>query len=224
MTALPSFVIACGGDFFPVPKAALIDVDGTLVDTNYHHALCWSRAFLDHDVVVPLWRLHRHIGMGGDKYITAVAGERVEQALGDVLRDRWEELFDEVIREVRPVAGALQVVQRLKARGCIVVIASSSIERHLKAHIARLEIGELIDGYTTSDDVANSKPSADLIEAALAKAGTRDAVMIGDSPWDIIAARRAGVGTLAVLTGGFAPSELHGATAIFDSVAELRVD
>ncbi len=205
-----------------VSAAALIDLDGTLLDSNYHHAFCWYRAFAEHGIVLPLWQLHRHIGMGGDKYVAAVAGQLVEDSQGDSLRDRWENLFDELIDDVQPVAGAHQFVEALKNRGHGVVIASSAIERHLTVYLAKLEIADLIDGHTTSDDVAESKPEADLIEAALAKAGTREAVMIGDSPWDIIAARRAGLETIAVLSGGFATCELNGAAAIYESVDTLR--
>ena len=81
--------------------AALVDIDGTLVDSNYHHALCWFRAFREHELTIPLWRLHRHVGMGGDKYVAAVCDEDVEARLGDSLRARWEELFDTVINESR---------------------------------------------------------------------------------------------------------------------------
>jgi HAD superfamily hydrolase (TIGR01509 family) len=210
------------GNRLVVPVALLIDVDGTLVDTNYQHAWCWYRAFCDHGMVLPLWRLHRHVGIGGDKYVAAVAGEAVEEAQGDSLRERWESLFDTVIGDVHPFAGAHQFVEELKERGHVVVLASSAIERHLTIHLAKLGIADLIDGYTTSDDVEESKPEADLIEAALAGAGTRNAVMIGDSPWDVMAAGRAGLKTIAVRTGGFSTSELEGAAAIYDSVDDLR--
>ena len=205
-----------------VMPAALVDIDGTLVDSNYHHALCWFRAFREHELIVPIWRLHRHVGMGGDKYVAAVCNEDVEARLGDSLRARWEELFDTVINEVEPLAGARQLVVDLKARGHAVVVASSSIERHLDVNLDKLRIRELVDGWTTKDDVEQSKPEPDLVAAAMAKAGTQDAVMIGDSPWDITAARTAGIATLAVLSGGFGRSELAGALAIYDSVDELR--
>jgi len=199
-------------------------VDGTLVDSNYHHALCWFRAMREHDLTVPLWRLHRHVGMGGDKYVAAVCGDEVEESVGDELRDRWEELFDETIEEVQPVAGARELVGELKARGHTVVIASSSIERHLDVLLDKVGISELVDHRTMKDDVERSKPHPDLVEAALEQAGTRSAVMIGDSPWDIEAARHAGIGTIGVLTGGFAAAELEGALAVSDSVAELSRD
>ncbi|MBD0290221.1 MAG: HAD family phosphatase, partial [Thermoleophilia bacterium] len=99
-----------------MPTAAIVDVDGTLVDTNYHHALCWYRAFREHGLVIPLWRLHRHVGMGGDQYVGAVAGEEVEERLGDGLRDRWEELFNEVIDEIEPLPEAANFLASVKER------------------------------------------------------------------------------------------------------------
>ena len=207
-----------------MPPAAILDVDGTLVDTNYHHALAWYRSFREQGIVLPLWRLHRHVGMGGDKYVAAVAGEDVEQRLGDRLRERWEELFDELIDEVEPLAGARELVAELKRRGHRVVLASSSIEAHLEQFVDKVGIRDDTDAWTMKDDVDASKPSPDLVEAALEKAGTREAVMVGDTPWDCEAARKAGIATIAVTTGGFSREELHdaGAVAIFESMDELR--
>ncbi len=207
----------------PLP-AAVLDVDGTLVDTNYHHALAWYRAFREQGIVLPLWRLHRHVGMGGDKYVGALSGEEVEQRLGDKLRERWEQLFDDVIDEIEPLESSREFIGELKERGHDVVLASSSIERHLDVFLDKLDVRETADGWTTKDDVEASKPDPDLVEAALQKAGTREAVMVGDTPWDCEAARRAGIETIAVITGGFSEQELRGAgaVAVFESLAELR--
>ena len=206
-----------------MPRAAILDVDGTLVDSNYHHAIAWYRAFLRHDIVVPIWRLHRHVGMGGDKFVTAVAGEDVEERLGDELREQWEKLFDELIHEVSPLAGARELMTELKRRGQRVVLASSSIQNHLEQFLAKLDARELADDWTMKDDVEASKPDPDLVEAGLEKAGTRDAVMLGDTPWDCEAARRAGIETICVLTGGFSEDELReaGARAVFHSLEDL---
>jgi HAD superfamily hydrolase (TIGR01509 family) len=206
-----------------VPRAAIVDVDGTLVDTNYHHALAWYRALREHDIVVPLARLHRHVGMGGDKYVAAVAGDDVEERLGDELRGRWEELFEEMIPEIAPLPGARALLVALKERGLVVVLASSSIQKHLDAFLDLLDARDVLDAWTTKDDVDESKPAPDLVEAALEKAGERDAVMIGDTPWDVEAARNAGLPTICVLTGGFARAELTGAgaAAVFESPEEL---
>jgi HAD superfamily hydrolase (TIGR01509 family) len=206
------------------PAAALLDVDGTLVDSNYHHTLCWYRAFRKHDIVLPVWRLHRHVGMGGDKFVAAVAGDDVEKRLGDELRDDWEKLFDESIDEVAPLEGARELIQELKERGHEVVMASSSIESHFERFMELIGAKELADGFTTKDDVEASKPEPDLVRAAMAKTRADEAVMIGDTPWDVEAARRAGIETLTVITGGFSRQELldAGAVAVFESLVELR--
>lgn len=204
--------------------AALLDVDGTLVDSNYHHALCWYRAFRKHDIVLPVWRLHRHVGMGGDKFVAAVAGQEVEERLGDRLRDEWERLFDDVIDEVAPLEGATELIRGLDERGHDVVLASSSIRSHFDRFMELLGARELAVGWTTKDDVEASKPEPDLVRAALEKTDAPEAVMIGDTPWDVEAARRAGVPTVTVITGGFSRQELldAGAVAVFESLVELR--
>ena len=206
--------------------AAVVDVDGTLVDTNYHHALAWFRAFRAERIVLPMWRLHRHVGMGGDKFVSAVAGDEVEERLGNRLRDAWEERFDELIGETELLAGARELIEDLKRRGHPVVLASSAIERHVDAFLDKLDARELADGWTTKDAVEASKPDPDLVEAALAKAGTRDAVLIGDTPWDVEAARKAGIETICVVTGGFSRQELDeaGAAAVYQSLTELKDD
>jgi HAD superfamily hydrolase (TIGR01549 family) len=174
--------------------------------------------------VLPVWLLHRHVGMGGDKFVAAVAGEDVETRLGDDLRNRWESLFDEVIGEVASLEGAHELMTDLKDRGNVVVLASSSIQKHLDHYLELLKARDVADAWTTSDDVDASKPEPDLVLVALDKAGTRDAVMIGDTPWDVEAAARAGVKTISVLTGGFSEHELReaGAVGVFESVADLR--
>jgi HAD superfamily hydrolase (TIGR01509 family) len=206
--------------------AAILDVDGTLVDTNYHHALAWFRAFAAEGIVLPMWRLHRHVGMGGDKFVAAVAGDEVEERLGDRLREAWEERFDELIDETEPLDGARDLIEELKRRGHQVVLASSAIERHVDAFLEKLDARELADGWTTNDDVEASKPDPDLVNAALAKARTRDAVMVGDTPWDVQAAKQAGLETICVVTGGFSRQELEeaGAAAVYESLTEFRDD
>jgi HAD superfamily hydrolase (TIGR01549 family) len=208
-----------------VALAAIIDVDGTLVDTNYQHALCWYRAFREHGVELPIWRLHRHVGMGGDKFVPAVAGDEVEERIGDAVRERWEELFDELIDEVAAFEGAPELLRDLKERGHSVVLASSSIQKHLDHFLELTDACDLADAWTTKDDVEASKPEPDLVQAALERADGRDAVMVGDTPWDIEAARRAGLDTVCVITGGFSEQELRdaGAVAVFESVGELRI-
>jgi HAD superfamily hydrolase (TIGR01549 family) len=204
-------------------RAAILDVDGTLLDTNYHHALAWYRAFRREGIVLPIWRLHRHVGMGGDKFVAAVAGEAVEKRLGERLRESWEREFDALLPETEPLACARELVEELKRRGARVVLASSAIRKHAEAFLDKLDVRDSVDAWTTKDDVEASKPDPDLVAAALDKAGTRDAVMLGDTPWDVEAARRAGIETVCVLTGGFSRAELEqaGAAGVYESLHEL---
>jgi beta-phosphoglucomutase-like phosphatase (HAD superfamily) len=109
-----------------VPPAAILDVDGTLVDTNYQHAIAWYRAFHRHEIVLPVWRIHRHIGMGGDQLVKALAGEEVDAEKGDDVRAAEKQLYSELIGEVEPLAGAAQLIRDLKQRGHAVVLASSA--------------------------------------------------------------------------------------------------
>lgn len=204
--------------------AAILDVDGTLVDTNYHHAIAWYRAFRRHGVAPAIWRIHRHIGMGGDQLVDAVAGHGVERERGDEIRAAEDELYMELIDEVRPFDGARELIGELKRRGDPVVLASSAKQDEVDRYLDLLEARELAHGWTTAADVEATKPEPDLVRAALDAAGTDDAVMVGDTTWDVEAAARAGLETLAVLTGGYSAAELRdaGAVAVFDSVFELR--
>ncbi|GAC1435900.1 MAG: HAD family hydrolase [Solirubrobacteraceae bacterium] len=205
---------------------AILDIDGTLVDTNYQHTIAWARAFARHDIVLPLWRIHTHMGMGGDKLIEAVAGEDVEQRLGDALRDAEQECYGELIGEVRPLEGARDFVERLAGSGWLVVLASSAKEAEVEHYIDLLDARELAHAWTTSADVESTKPEPDLVKSALERGGDGPAVMLGDTPWDIEAAARAGVETVAVLTGGFSERELRdaGAAAVYGSLPELLGD
>jgi len=208
-----------------MPSIAILDVDGTLVDTNYHHAIAWFRAFLRHDVVVPVWRVHRHIGMGGDQLVAAVAGDEVEERHGDDIRDSESELYRELIGEVRTMEGSRELIEDLRERGHTVVLASSAKDWEVEHYIELLDAKEIVEAWTTSADVEQTKPEPDLIKAALEKADTDgDALLIGDTVWDVEAAARAGVETLAVLTGGFSEQELRdaGARDVYESVEELR--
>lgn len=205
-------------------KAAILDVDGTLVDTNYHHAIAWWRAFKQHAILVPIWRIHRSIGMGGDKMIAALCGDDVEEEKGDDIRDAEKALYLALIEEVELLEGARDLIVDLKERGHTVVLASSAKSNELDHYLDQLGARDLVDDWTDSSDVADTKPDPDLLKAAMKKAGTDDAVMVGDSVWDCKAAARAGIETIAVLTGGFSEDELKdaGAKHVFSSIGELR--
>jgi HAD superfamily hydrolase (TIGR01509 family) len=204
---------------------AVLDIDGTLVDTNYHHAIAWYRAFRQHDIALPIWRIHRHIGMGGDQLVEALTDERTEQEQGDDIRTAEKTLYFQLIDEVQPMKGSRDLIEQLKARGHTVVLASSAKADEVDHYLDLLDARELADAWTTSADVESTKPAPDLVTAALERVGgsSDDALMVGDTPWDVKAAANAGVKTLAVRTGGFAVAELEdaGAAAVFESVTEL---
>ena len=203
---------------------AILDIDGTLVDTNYQHALAWYHAFRQHEIVLPIWRIHRAIGMGGDQLVPHLIGEERAEELGDDIRAAEKPLYLAMIEQVEPFEGAADFVRDLKERGSTVVLASSAKANELDHYLDLLGVRDDADAWTSSDDVEETKPSPDLVQAAMKKAGTEDAVMVGDTPWDIEAAERAGVATIAVMTGGFGRDELveAGAAEVFDSVDELR--
>ena len=205
-------------------EAALLDVDGTLIDSNYQHALAWYRAFRMHGIVLPVWRIHRSIGMGGDQLVPALVGEEVDGKHGDEIRDAREPFYKELLGEVEPLHGAHELIVDLKERGLRVVLASSSPEDELEHYLELLDACDLADAWTTKEDVESTKPAPDLVRVALEKAGTESALMIGDTRWDVEAAGRAGVKTVCVMTGGWSEQELRdaGAVAVFDSVDELR--
>ena len=205
---------------------AVLDIDGTLVDTNYHHAIAWFRAFRQHGFVLPLWRIHRHIGMGGDQLVAALAGEGFDREQGDDVRAAEKVLYMELIHEVEPLEGARKLIEDLKGNGHTVVLASSAKTEELEHYLTLLDARSLADDWTDSSDVEATKPEPDLLLAALDKVGAKrkDAVMIGDSIWDCRAAKRAGVRSVGVLTGGFSEQELTeaGASRVCASVEDLR--
>ena len=205
------------------PPAAILDVDGTLVDTNYHHAVAWFRAFRRLDVTLPLYRIHRHIGMGGDQLVAALAGDDFDAEHGDEVRSLEGDLYMELIDEVRPLACARELLEELDRRGHPLVLASSAKQHEVDHYLDLLGARELADGWTTSADVERTKPEPDLVRAAIDKAGGGEAVMLGDSTWDCEAAKRAGIATVGVLTGGFSDGELQaaGAVCVFERLEDL---
>lgn len=201
----------------------VIDIDGTLLDSNYHHCVAWSRAFQAYDVSVPVARIHRALGMGGDRLVTHVAGQEVEEAHGDDVRDRWEQEYDAIIEETRLFAGAQDLLRACRRHGLRVALASSAIPRHAEHALELLDAAELADGWTTSEDAEESKPAPDLVDGALDRVGAREAVMIGDAVWDVQAASARGLPTIGLLTGGVSRAELldAGAVAVYDDPGDL---
>jgi len=207
-----------------VARAALLDVDGTLIDANYFHAIAWYRGFRRSGITLPLWRIHRHVGMGGDQLVPALVGAETDERLGDEIRGARDEEYERLIGEVAPLEGARELIEDLKRQDRVVVLASSAPEKELDHYLDLLDARELVDGWTTNDDVEATKPQPDLVRAAMDKAGTDEAAMVGDAPWDVESARKAGVETVCVITGGFSEQELRdaGAITVFESVEELR--
>jgi HAD superfamily hydrolase (TIGR01509 family) len=203
---------------------AILDVDGTLVDTNYHHALAWHRALHARGHRVQMWQVHRHIGMGGDKIVTALTSEEVERDEGEEIRTAEGEAYSELIGEVEPMEGARELIEELRSDGATVVLASSAKEDEVDHYLDLLDARQLVDSWTTSADVKETKPAGELVETALKKAGGGPALMVGDSTWDVKSASAAGLPTLAVLTGGFSEAELReaGAERVVESIAALR--
>jgi HAD superfamily hydrolase (TIGR01509 family) len=205
-------------------QVAVIDVDGTLVDTNYHHVLAWQQAFDDAGVFAATSTLHRHVGMGGDQFVPAVAGEALEAERGDEVRDRHDAIYRErFIDEVRPYPDARRALERLRALGLKVVLASSAKQDEIDRYLDLLDARDLCDAWTSSSDVERTKPHPDLLEVAIDKVDAEPAFLLGDSVWDCEAANRIELPTLALLTGGFGEAELltAGAAEVFPDLAAL---
>src|SRR4030088_3296474 len=164
------------------------------------------------------------MGMGGDQLIKALAGQEVEDELGDAIRAAEKELYGELIGEVQPLEGAHDLLADLHAAGRCVVLASSAKREETEHYLDLLHAREVVDAWTDSSDVKATKPEPDLIYAALEKVDASTRTIIGDSVYDCIAAGRAGLPSLTVLTGGFSPEELRqaGASEVFENVAQLR--
>jgi HAD superfamily hydrolase (TIGR01549 family) len=208
-----------------MPTTAILDVDGTLVDTNYQHTLAWHRALRAHGHVVQMWKIHRHIGMGGDQIVPALIGEEAAERDGEAIREAEGERYMELIEEVEPMEGARELIADLAASEELsVVLASSAKEEEVERYLDLLDARELVDAWTTSADVERTKPAPDLVRAALDKAPSGPALMVGDTVWDVKAASAADVPTIAVLTGGFSESELRdaGAVEVVEAIPDVR--
>ena len=210
----------------PEPTIAVLDVDGTLVDSNYQHALAWYRALRAMGETFPVWRLHRLIGMGGDNLIQELGGQELEERIGEEARERQGEEVDKLLDEVAPLPGARELLLAIKERGHRLVLASSGKPRHVDFAVELLDARDIADAITSSEDAEQTKPAPDLLQVALKKlgAGTDDSsVMIGDSVWDVEAAKNAGIPAIAVRSGGFGDDELRnaGAIGIYDTPGEL---
>lgn len=203
----------------------LFDVDGTLIDSTYHHAIAWARAFARFDLHPPLWRVHRSIGMGGDQLVPSLVGDDVENEHGDDLRDAWEEEYEKLLPEVRGFDGAADAVRAARSKGYKVALASSGKEEFTDAALEKIGLTrDDFDSVTSSDDADSSKPEPDILEVALEEAGGSKGVLIGDATWDVEAAKKAGMSTMGLRTGGFSAAEMRdaGAIDVVDAITDLR--
>jgi HAD superfamily hydrolase (TIGR01509 family) len=204
--------------------AALFDVDGTLVDSNDAHAAAWVKAFAEHQVAVDAIEVRRSIGMGGDKLMPRVSGIEEDSPLGTTIATRRGEIFKkEFLPGLSAFRDADALVAHIAALGITAVAASSAQRDELTALLKIAGATSLMDASTSSDDADRSKPAPDIIHAALqrAKVAPAEAVMIGDTPYDVAAARQAGVRVIAFRSGGWLDPDLAGAIEIYDGPWDL---
>lgn len=206
-------------------RSVLLDVDGTLVDSNDAHAHAWVEAFAKHGRDVPFDRVRQMIGMGGDRLVEEAIGIARDSELNEAIGATRSELFlGSWIDKVRPMPGSRELVLRLQRAGCAIAIASAAKADELEPLLRIAGVHELIEIKTSSSEVEESKPAPDVVEAALAKLGGERsrAVMVGDTPYDLRAASDAGVAMIAVTCGGWPAKAFHGAVAVFRDPADLE--
>jgi HAD superfamily hydrolase (TIGR01509 family) len=203
----------------------IFDVDGTLVDTNYLHAVCWWEAFRQHGWGIDMAGVHRAIGMGSDRLLDHLLPDDRDRDADDDIRAAHRSLYGVYWTRLRAFDGAADLVRACAARGKRVVLASSASSAELAALRAALDADDAISAATSASEVERSKPAPDLVSVALerAEADPDHAVFVGDAVWDVYACRRAGVPCVAVLTGGVGAAELReaGAVAVYDGPADL---
>jgi HAD superfamily hydrolase (TIGR01509 family) len=207
------------------PAAVLFDVDGTLVDSNYLHAVCWWEAFTQAGHDVPMARIHRAIGMGSDQLLDALLPAVRDPDGDDGIRAAHGALYATYWSRQRPLPGAADLLRACKKRGLTVVLASSADALELAVLRAALDADDAIDEATSSADVERSKPAPDLVQVALdqARVPPDAAVFVGDTVWDVRACGKAGVPCIGLLSGGIGRAELLGAGAaeVYDGPKEL---
>ena len=205
-------------------RAILLDLDGTLVDSNDAHASAWVEALRKHGHQVHFDSVRRLIGKGGDKLLPEVTGLDDESAEAAAIHEARLEIFlSRFLPHVRPFAQVRALLERLKQDGYRLAVATSAKSKELERLLERAGVADLTEAETTSDDAENSKPSPDIVQAALDKLGlpARDALMLGDTPYDVEAAALAGVPLVGVRCGGWDDEGLRGALAVYDDPADL---
>ncbi|MCE1179034.1 MAG: HAD family hydrolase [Micrococcales bacterium] len=196
----------------------ILDLDGTLIDSTYHHALAWHRAFATEDIEVPLWRVHRAVGLGGDRLISHVAGDEVGSLAGAALRHEWAVRYRELVGEVTQLPGAVALVEDARRRDIAVVLASSGEHEFVDQALDLLDIRGALTAVVSSADVEDAKPDPDILALACEKVDADRALMVGDTTWDAQAAARLGIPCVGVQSGGFGAAELRdaGASVVWD--------
>lgn len=206
-------------------EAVLLDIDGTLLDSNDAHARSWVDVFQRHRLPPTFEQVRALIGKGGDKVLAELLGVDHESPQGKALGEERREIFlERYLADLKPTPGARELVQRLRDEEIQVVIATSAKGQELQALLKAAGVADLIEEATTSDDAKGSKPDPDIVVAALAKSGVQavEAMMVGDTPYDIQAARAAGVDTIALRCGGWwDDAALREAVAIYDHPAAM---
>lgn len=204
--------------------AVLMDIDGTLVDSNYLHVEAWAHAFADVGVAVPAWRIHRSIGLDAAMLLDELLGNEAER-LGDAAKDAHSRHYADLAGRLSPLEGARELIRELHRRGIRVVLATSAPEEELTSLRAVLDVEDALHAVTSAEDVDTAKPEPDVIRVALERADVDAdyAVMVGDAVWDIRSAARAGVRAVGVRSGGISATELEeaGAVEVYDDAAAL---
>lgn len=205
--------------------AVLFDIDGTLADTNFLHVEAWSRAFWQCDLDVPSWRIQRAIGADSSELLDLLLDDGVPDELRTRVKTLHSKNYAETAARITPLPGARELVATLVGHGVRVVLATSAPQNELDILLDVLDFGGSVHAVTSGADVLTAKPAPDLIAIALERSDvTADhAVMVGDATWDVLAAKRAGLATVGVLSGGTAKHELleAGAVAVFEDAAAL---
>ncbi|MFL5539758.1 MAG: HAD family hydrolase [Longimicrobiaceae bacterium] len=206
------------------PRAVILDVDGTLIDTNDAHAHAWVDVCNEFGFPVAFGKVRELIGMGGDRVLPALTGLSEESETGQEMKERRGKVFRErYLPSCRPFPGARELLERMSGDGMRLVVATSASAADMKALLKAAGVADLIEAKASSSDAEESKPAPDIVEAALENAGVpaAEAVMLGDTPYDVKAANRAGVRCVALRSGGWDDEALADAAAIYQDTADL---
>lgn len=205
-------------------KVVLLDIDGTLIDSNDQHAQAWVDVGREFGIDVDYDHVRRLIGMGGDKVMPEVMGIQEDEPRGEKIKERRGEIFRErYLPDLKPFPGARALLERLQGDGYTLAVATSASKDDMDGLLKQAGIRDLIDEKTSSSDAEESKPDPDIVQAALDEAGAKpeEALMLGDTPYDVEASGRAGVRCVALRCGGWGDAELGGAVAVYDDPSDL---